>query len=726
MEKKHEEARRMKPKAIACVGLALAVAFVLAGAGQQNAGQLYKTGLYEEEVGGDLQKAIETFQDILKRFPDNREVAAKAQLHIGLCYDKLGTSEAEKAFQKVIDNYPEQSDAVREAREKLAVLSKSPGLRKTEDAEFKLRQIWSGAGVDVDGAVSPDGRYLSFVDWATGDLAIRELASGTNRRLTNKGPWTQSREFALYSNWSPDSRRLVYQWYNKDETFELRIYDIANSTERTLYQGRKSEYAQPFDWSPDGKSVLAGLYRLRDSSVEEFNQLCLISAEEGSVTALKTFSVSSGQSIPLFSRDAPWGFAFSPDGKYIAYDILRKDASKSRDIFLLSADGSTVTPLIEHPAADTVFDWAPDGRGLLFISDRTGALDLWYISVAGGKAQGSPQMIKSGVGLAEPLGITLQGQLFYGLQGGATDVYEVGIDPQTGKISGPLKKAVLQYEGHNAYPDYSPDGKLLAYISIQSTQTFPPQVFLRILSLETGQVRELHPDLPGFGFPRWAPDGRFISVEGTGRDGRQGIFRVDVQTGDVVPIVLPDKGMPIYSHRWSKSGKAMFYSIGDRAGKTGSIFIRNFETGQDEPVPGAPSSAQFFDISPDGKWLVLMNRGAKRTIRIMPATGGEPREIYSFEEEENVPLKPAWSADGRYIYFSKLQKPQGQGNIWDLYRVSAETGEAQKIDLSMAQLRHYSVHPDGQRLAFSSLGTNPEQSQVWVMENFLPADKAKK
>jgi Tol biopolymer transport system component len=44
----------------------------------------------------------------------------------------------------------------------------------------------------------------------------------------------------------------------------------------------------------------------------------------------------------------------------------------------------------------------------------------------------------------------------------------------------------------------------------------------------------------------------------------------------------------------------------------------------------------------------------------------------------------------------------------------------------MAQLRHYSLHPDGQRIAFSSTGTNPEQSQVWVMENFLPADKTKK
>ena len=392
---------------------------------------------------------------------------------------------------------------------------------------------------------------------------------------------------------------------------------------------------------------------------------------------------------------------------------------------MLSADGSATTALVEHPASDTVIGWTQDGEGLLFHSDRTGTQDVWFIRVAGGKPQGDPQLLKSSIGMMEPMGITSRGQLYYGLQGNATDVYEVGIDPQTGKISSPAKKAVLHYEGHNAYPDYSPDGKLLAYISTQSVPSIQPQRFLGILSLETGKIRELHPDLTMFGFPRWAPDGRAVSVEGTGKDGREGIFRVDAQTGDVVPIILIDKGTSIYSHRWLKNGKAMIYSTGDRAGKTGSIFVHNFETGQEKRIPGAPSKAQFFDISPDGKWLALLNREAQRVISIMPASGGEPREIYRFEQGGNYVITPAWSADGRYIYFSKLQKPQGQGNIWDLYRISAETGEAQKINLSMAQLRHYSVHPDGLLLAFSSMGTNPEQSQVWVMENFLPKDKIK-
>jgi Tol biopolymer transport system component len=694
----------------------LAASHALPKPAQQSAEELYQAALLKKEAEGDLSGAIKLFQDIIAKFPAKRDVAAKAQLQIGVCYEKLGTAEAEKAFQKVIDNYPEQSDAVREAKGKLSLLLRARALVKAGDSEFKLRQVLAGPLVDTMGTVSPDGRYLSFVDWITGDLAIRDLASGKNRRLTDKGSWQQSPEFAMFSKWAPDGRRIAYQWYNENETFELRVIDIEDPKSHVLYKpSKKHEYVQPFDWSPDGKSILAGFYIGDDQADGMKGGLGLISVEEGSVRILKT-QIGGHAGIPR-----EWGFTFSPDGRYIACDVSQEEgAYETRDIFLLSADGSIEIPLIDHPANDTFIDWIPGGEGLLFLSDRTGTQDVWFVPVAGGKAQGSPLLIKPGVGWIIPMGITSQGALFYGLQGGGTDIYEVGIDPETGKIMSPAKKTVLIQEGHNAYPDYSPDGKRLAYIFNPRPPIIEPQQTLRILSLEEGQICELRPELRKFGYPQWAPDGRAISVEGTDKDDRKGIYRVDVETGDVVPIVLIDNATEVYSHRWSKDGKLMYYSTGHKSGKMGSISVHNFETGQDERLSGSPPEAQWIDISPDGKWLVLVNRDEKRTIRVMSISGGEPRDIYSFTERMNRPITPAWSADGRYVYFSKLQKPQGEGNEWDLYRVSVDTGEAQNLGLSMAQLRHYSLHPDGQHLAFSSMGANPEQSQVWVMENFLP------
>src|SRR4030067_3085324 len=140
MEKKHEEDRVMKPRLIVCAAIAAILALAFSGAGQQSAEQLYKSGLHEEEVGGNLQKAIGIYQDILKRFPDNRGIAAMAQLHIGLCHEKLGTKEAEKAFQKELDNYPEQSEAVREAREKLKGLERAPSSSEESRGEGTLRE----------------------------------------------------------------------------------------------------------------------------------------------------------------------------------------------------------------------------------------------------------------------------------------------------------------------------------------------------------------------------------------------------------------------------------------------------------------------------------------------------------------------------------------------------------------------------------------------------------
>jgi Tol biopolymer transport system component len=705
----------MKSTAIVFAGMALVLAFVLAGAGQQSAEQLYKTGLYEEEVGGNLQKAIEIYQDTLKRFPDNRGIAAKAQLHIGLCYDKLGASEAEKAFQKVLDNYPEQSDAVREAKEKLSILLRSRALIKTGDAGLKLRQIWAKPDVDFVGDVSPDGRYLSFVDWKTGDLAIREIATETNRRLTNKGSWEHSPAFALFSKWAPDSRRIAYLWHDKDG-FELRVIDVKEPTPRILFKvGNKAEdYLQPFDWSPDGKSVLACLF-----TGQALNQLSLFSVDDGAVKILKT-QFENHPAAPKF-----WGFAFSPDGKYIAYDISQEEKIyEKKDIFLLSADGKTETPLIEHPAVDTVIDWTPDGKGLLFLSDRTGTQDVWLIRVAEGKSQGEPQRLKSGVGRIEPLGVTLDGALYYALTGRASDVYEVGMNPRTGKILSPVKRTVWPYEGHNSYPQYSPDGKLLAYLTSPGMPTVRPQRILGLLTLETGQVRELNPNLLAFDSPRWAPDGRTISVVGIDPETQVwGIYGVDVQSAAVAPIAQFKKGTMILSHRWSRDGGTIYYTLADENESAYSVFVHNLETGQDERLAGAPEAADI-NISPDGKWLVLTNRKGKRAIRIMPAAGGESREIYSFEQENYQNMAASWSADGRYIYF--LKRPKLFEPMTHLYRISVEGGEVLKTDLSMGLLSQISVHPDGQRIAFASLGTNPEQSQVWVMENFLPTDKAKK
>src|SRR4030067_3264377 len=76
-----------------------------AAVSQQTAGELFEKALYVEEGQGDLQKAIGLYQDIVKRFPEGAEDAAKALLHSGMCYEKLGKSEARSAYSQLLQNY---------------------------------------------------------------------------------------------------------------------------------------------------------------------------------------------------------------------------------------------------------------------------------------------------------------------------------------------------------------------------------------------------------------------------------------------------------------------------------------------------------------------------------------------------------------------------------------------------------------------------------------------
>jgi Tol biopolymer transport system component len=63
---------------------------------------------------------------------------------------------------------------------------------------------------------------------------------------------------------------------------------------------------------------------------------------------------------------------------------------------------------------------------------------------------------------------------------------------------------------------------------------------------------------------------------------------------------------------------------------------------------------------------------------------------------------------------------------WDMWRVSLEDRQAQKINLNTMSFRYLSVHPDGRHIIFSTEPNPLDKSEVWVMENFLPRKKARK
>ena len=141
---------------------------------QQTAGEFFEKALYMEEAKGDLQKAIDLYQKILKQFPENRESSAKAQLHIGLCYEKLGLKEAQKAYQLVIEKYPEQREAVKMAKEKLVAIIRAKAIVEKRDEGFKLTKIYDG--LPYPDSISPDGKKLALLDSKDWDIYLKDIA----------------------------------------------------------------------------------------------------------------------------------------------------------------------------------------------------------------------------------------------------------------------------------------------------------------------------------------------------------------------------------------------------------------------------------------------------------------------------------------------------------------------------------------------------------------------
>ena len=709
-------------KTVLLLVVIMAVTFVLmpadlAAQKSQSADVLLGAALHQEEVKGDYEAAIETYKKLLAEYPDNRPLAAQAQFRIGICYEKLGLKEAEKAFRNVVDNYPDQAAMVRMAREKLATLARVKAIAQKGEQNLSIQKAWSGQGVDILGEISPDGKYLSLTDWNTGDLAIRELATGKNRRITDKGSWLKSTAFAIFSRWSPDGRFIAYSWYNPEgERFELRLVGIDKPKPEILFDNKDKECGDviPLDWHPNGKQILTAFTK---GDSEETLEIGFVSVADKNVKIIKT--------LERKTTDFPWGFVISPDGRTIAYSSSSKQNPKNSDIFLLSADGTHEQRLIDHPASDHVCDWTSDGRHLLFSSDRTGDTGLWIVQVKEGQVLETPHLVKAGIGKLVPLGLTQQNQLYFGYYKEGRDIYLAEIDPTTGQFLAPPVKQVRLYEGCNAVPECSPDGKYFTYIS--SRGGYPRAKYsLCIYSFENDEIRELNTGLKRFNmksYPQWRPDGRAISIGGRDHLDRRGFHLIEVESEKSSPLILVGENESILSHRWAIDGHTIFYTKGERR-KASMIYSHDLKTGQDKVLPGSPDDITEIDISPDGKWLVFLNQGLKRSLGIIPTAGGVPQELYSFEAIAPSSIIPAWSADGKYIFFS-TKNNMGDAE-WDMWRVSLEDRQAQKINLNTVSFRHPSVHPDGRHMVFSSEANSTANSEVWVIENFLPKAKSKK
>ncbi len=323
-----------------------------------------------------------------------------------------------------------------------------------------------------------DALWAEFQDWTAETFAaqIREIeAQGltVGRRLTDHG------FFNVGSAWDPDGAWIYYSHGSVERVGGLRRVRADGSDDQALTDGGGNPSV-----APDGSFVLYqkgdvrqhvyvrnDLYRY---DVESGRQTRLTRGErvlqavvtpdgEAAIYArynwgertpsLHRIELASGEvtDIQDFPLDAAIeNLALSPDGATLALSIWRRGGYQ--DLYTLPADGGELNPLTQDRATDYQPAWSPDGRYVLFSSDRTGVYNLYAYDVSAGELYQVSNVLTGALDpQVSPDGSTI-GYTGYSARG--YDLHRMPYDPEAWTPVGFSLEEIPAWEG---FPDaYGP------------------------------------------------------------------------------------------------------------------------------------------------------------------------------------------------------------------------------------------------------------------------------
>ncbi|MDE0263611.1 MAG: hypothetical protein OXJ37_14510 [Bryobacterales bacterium] len=569
-----------------------------------------------------------------------------------------------------------------------------------ESAVARARPVWADEQTNTLGAPSPDGRFLSFVD-AAGNLAVRDLATGASRALTSGAGGPASGQFAYFSVFSRDSRQIAYAWFNEERFYELRIVAMDGSAPRTLYRNPESGFVQPTAFSPDGDQVLTLLFR-RDN----VSQIALVSTIDGTARVLRSLDWFYPKKIDL-----------SPDGRFVIYDSIPASESAARDIHILAVDGSTQGVLTDSPANDLFPLWTPDGEAVVFGSDREGEMDAWMVRVEDGESRGEPTLVRKGLGRALPMAFTNEGSLFYGLRAGRSDVYLGRFDASSGALVGGARVLPSRFSGANRSPEWSPDGRFLAYLSRIGTENYGQEHrAVTVRNLASGRETVHAPRLTFIERLRWSPDGGSLLLSGGDAQGRSGLFVMDLSSGEATQAVVERTGdFRGLEGDWSRDGARIFFA--QRTGPNRFVIrSHSLESGRREDVYHPPA----------GRAIIRSLRRARATDRLAfvleagPDDGTQAVQILDVGEERSTEVLRSRYGDISGVDWIKgddeLLVSAESGGGSSLWIVAAGGAEPTPLEAPWKRPGPVRLSSDGNSLAFSH---EEAKDEVWSLE--LPA-----
>jgi Tol biopolymer transport system component len=456
----------------------------------------------------------------------------------------------------------------------------SAGEPNTMSPNLRSSILTSAPGDARSPSFSPDGRQIAFVWDGVArrhyDIYVQLVGSDTPLQLTHHksgdgvpGP----------PQWSPDGREIAVARCNGERDGVYIVPALGGAERRLTNSPCWGWTAGRPSWTPDSKAMVM-----------------LDQCTPGGPRGVVLFSFATGEKRCL-AAGSPGDFhysddALSPDGRTVAF--LRQTEADSSEIYTVPLTGGAQKRLVfEHHWTWNLM-WTPDGKYIVFDSNRGNMERAWRVPVAGGPVE--PEMVYPGVGSFSQDGRRLA--YTESQTGEAAGIWRADLSSAGGPALRTRKLIYSQFLEDSAQP--SPDGTRLALQSDRYGK--PGQIWLN--STEGDHPVQLTNIGRHSGTPRWSPDGRWIAFDARVEDHAH-IYVVDAEGRNLHPITHGDTDNVVPS--WSRDGRFIYFA----SPRTGSRQIWKHSLG-------------------DGSERQLTEHG-----------GFDPFESY----------------DGRTIYYSKFDEP---------------------------------------------------------------------
>lgn len=685
-------------------------AIIFASGQEQQAQKLLSEAIYQEEVNGKLDEAIKTYQLILKQYPDNRKVSAKALLRLGMCYEKLGSEQAANTYRQLIKEYADNKDEVSVARERLAGLEQILNGLKNKPT---FRKIEIPTRPD-NGVLSPDGKMLAL----TSDNSVWMVPLQGNVGDNIAGEPVRIAEIPGVSSinnmlaWSADGRYIaVNSWANQEEAVHIIPLKGGNQHKIILPERGSLSFSEHLSLSSDGETL--AFSALEPGVIPKNRKL--------DVLKIFTIPTRGGNPSQLSTGHGTLPY-FSPDGNHIGYvNIYEKKVTQENsmplyesELWMANSSGGSSVKLAVADGALKGPVWSPDGKNIAFVTRKM--ISIYPISQDRTK-------------VGEPVNVSLPGYSA-GLLAGWTPSNEIGVfilsESRSGIYTVPSSGGQAMQVTPVAdswHPRWSPDGKRIILEWHNDSEEIPVQ--LAYVPASGGKVTNipwpdvtLMPAVPGSGH-NLSPDGRKVVINAAEKpytsDQLLDLWVIPMEDGHSLRLTNDDS-FEMYPC-WSPDGNWIAFTVWHKSSDVkgfDAIYKIPARGGEPVQITSAEDTVGRGSIAftPDGKRIAFFSG---KNIRTISVEGGKTEVLLSGVKFDYM-SRIVMSADG-----FKLAYSDGNRRIW-----IADLSTGQKVMLKTGLPENYYVQdfdwsPDNQKFTFRAYtGTELE---FWLVSNFLPQVK---